>query len=308
MARWKVYDLNVWKTILSSVAPSTKASYERIFWDFVSFFDELEMTFDTVEIATVLSFLQKFVGLSKSRVRSAVAALKMFLRVYKRHDLADHPLLGLFAKGAQNLAPLPKEKPTIWNPEKVLTWLKTHPCPSSFLLCAQEAILLLLLATGWRVDDVWKLNGRVDVSNEAAVFFFKEKRKCKVKGQHTLSQAISRFREDDERVCPVQAMSVYLKLAQKRRKDDSFLFVSSLGLRASKDTLRRWVQHLLSKCGISASAGSTRSAATSSALLRNWPVDQIMASAGWSSENTFRKFYDRHVLPMHVPMNLLSAK
>jgi site-specific recombinase XerD len=232
------------------------------------------------------SFLQKFVGLSTSRVQTAVAALKMFLRVYKRADLADHPLLVLFAKGAQNLAPLPREKPTIWNPETVLDWLRTQPRPKTFIFCASEALILLLLSTGWRVDNVWKLSANVVVSDEHAVFFFHEKRKCKIKGKHTLSRVLPCYREQ-ERVCPVKAVVEYVKIAQRIRKDNTCLFILSLGGRASKDTLRRWVEALLKKCGISATAGSCRSAAMSSALMRNWPVDQIMKSAGWSSESTF---------------------
>ncbi len=307
MARWGIIDFNVWHTILSSVAPSTKSGYERIFFEFVSFFDAAGLSFDTVKIDTVLSFLQKFVGKSSSRVSTAVAALKMFLRVYKRSDLADHPLLAMFAKGAKNLAPLPKEKPPIWNPEKVLQWLLTQPRPKSFILCASEALILILLATGWRVDDVWKLDAKVDLSDEKAVFFFREKRKCPIKGKHTLSRILPSF-QGEKRVCPVQATREYVRLAQKIRKDQSCLFVSSLGVRASKDTLRRWVQDLLTKCGISATAGSCRSAATNSALNRNWPIDQIMKSAGWSSENMFRKYYERSVVLDDEPLNLLAAK
>lgn len=179
--------------------------------------------------------------------------------------------------------------------------------PTSFLSSAQEAILLLLLATGWRVDDAWKLSGRVDVSSEGITVFFQEKRKCKVKGSHTLSRVIPRF-QGSKRVCPVEAVLLFFNLAKKRRKTNKFLSVSSLGMRASKDTLRRWVRDLLLQCGISASAGSCRSAATSSALERNWPIDKIMSSAGWSSENTFRKFYERNVLPTVGSLNLLNAK
>ncbi len=307
MARWGILNLQVWKTVLSSVAPSTKRTYEKVFWDFVSFFDEQELTFDTIEIETVLTFLQRFVGLSDSRVRSAVAALKFFLRIYKRTELADHPLLSLFAKGAQNLAPLPKEKPSIWNPETVLNALKSRPLPTSFLACAKEALILLLLSTGWRVDDVWKLSTKLLITNESLTVFFQEKRKCKVKGSHTVSRAISSFIEC-VRVCPVRAVASYVKVGQKIRKDEKFLFISSLGTRASKDTLRRWVEDVLLSCGITASAGSCRSAASSSAFERKWPMDQILQSAGWSSENTFRKYYDRKVKAVDVPLSLLSSK
>jgi site-specific recombinase XerD len=307
MARWGIFDVNIWHTVLSSVAPSTKRAYERIFFDFVSLVDENGFTFNTVKIELLLSFLQKFVGLSTSRIRSAVAALKFFLRVYNRLDLADHPLLTMFSKGAQNLAPLPKAKPTVWNPETVLNDLKIRPRPSDFLSCAKEALILLLLSTGWRVDDVWKLDRKVDVSSENANFFFREKRKCKVRGRHSLSRLIPRFHEC-QRICPVLAIEKFLVCAQRIRKNESFLFVSSLGLRASKDTLRRWVTDVLSRCGISASAGSCRSAATSSALERNWPVDEIMKSAGWSSESTFRRYYDRQVLSVAPALNLLASK
>jgi integrase len=240
-------------------------------------------------------------------VRTAVAALKMFLRIYKRTDLADHPLLTMFAKGAQNLAPLPKEKISVWNPEQVLERLRNQPRPSAFLSCAREALVLLLLATGWRIDDVWKLGMKAIFSEDRVTVFFQEKRKCKVKKKHTLSRAISSF-PSDKRVCPVEALKTYVEKAKKVRKDHLFLFVSSLGFRASKDTLRRWTRDFLLKCGITASAGSCRSAATSSALERNWPMDQILASAGWSSENTFRRFYERKVLPKDVPLNLLADK
>ncbi len=182
MARWDIFDLNVWNTILSSLAPSTRSNYQNIFFQFVKFFETRSLNFTTLNVKVVLLFLQSFVGKSESRVRTAVAALKFFLKIYNREDLADHPLITLFGKGAQNLAPLPREKATIWNPDSVLDWMKTQPVPSSLILCASEAVLLLLLATGWRVDDVWKLANKWECSGECARFFFRLKRKCRIKG------------------------------------------------------------------------------------------------------------------------------
>ncbi len=149
--------MNVWNTILSSVAPSTKQGYQSVFLQFVHYFEEHGFDFISLNVHVMLGFLQTFVGKSMSQVKTAVAALKFFLRIYHREDLADHPLASLFATGAQNVAPLPKEKTPIWNPETVLNDVKMRPIPFSFLACGKEAVLLLLLATGWRVDDVWKL-------------------------------------------------------------------------------------------------------------------------------------------------------
>jgi hypothetical protein len=220
-------------------------------------------------------------------------------------DLAEHPLIDLFSKGAQNLAPLPREKTEIWNPETVLEWLKTQPLPSSFLQCAREAIVLILLETGWRVDDVWKLSGWVEFSNVAATFFFAERRKCKIKGKFTLSQSVGRF-SSCTRVCPVEATIRFCAKAKKIRKDEKFLFISSTGKRASKDTLKHWVELILLQAGIQASAGSCRSASTSAACERKRSINDILSSAGWSSENTFRRFYDRKVLSAQEPLNLMD--
>jgi integrase len=271
----------------------------------VCFFEQENLDFRSITIDVVLRFLQLFVGLSESRIRTAVAALKFFLKVYKRMDLLETPLIDLFSKGAQNLAPMPQQKMYIWNPITVLNWLETQPLPSSFLQCAREAVILLLLATGWRVDDLWKLALTVCFSPDSATFFFARRRKCKIKGKFTSSQEVKRFAANT-RICPIRAIHLFLEKAVSRRKNHDFLFVSSFGDRVSKDTLRHWVEFVLSAAGIQASAGSCRSASTSAACERQRSIDDIMKSAGWSSENTFRRFYDRKVMPVSTPLNLMS--
>jgi integrase len=301
-----MFDLDVWNTILSSVAPSTKTSYQNVFFQFVKYFESRNLNFSSLNVQTILSFLQTFVGKSESRIKTVVAALKFFLKVYNRTDLVSHPLITMFGKGAQNLAPLPREKISIWNPELVLSRLNDRPLPSSFLSCAKEAILLLLLATGWRVDDVWKLANRFESDESSARFFFRLKRKCRVKKKITLSQSVNRFLSN-VRVCPIAAMLRFLEKAELIRKQPSLsLFVSSTGNPASKDTLRKWTEDLLGQVGVFVSAGSCRSASTSAAFSRNRSIDDIMKSAGWSSESTFRRFYQRDVVSVETPLNLMQ--
>jgi len=45
------------------------------------------------------------------------------------------------------------------------------------------------------------------------------------------------------------------------------------------------------------SAHSTRAAAASRAKQKDVPLDIILAHAGWCSAGTFRKFYDKPVIP-----------
>jgi hypothetical protein len=235
-----------------------------------------------------------------------VAALKFFLKVYKSVDLAVNPLLDLFSKGAQNLAPLPREKNEIWNPEMVLSWIWSQPLPTPFLSCAREVIALLLLATGWHVDDNWKLRNNVQVSQDGAVLWFAERRKCKIKGKFSVSQNVGRF-SSCERICPIQVVLRFCNQATRFRKDENFLFISSTGKCASKDTMRHWIVLILSQAGIKDSAGSCGLATTSLACEHKRSIDAIMSSALWSSENTFRRFYHRSVLPVSAPLNLMGG-
>jgi hypothetical protein len=155
-----MFDVKVWHTVLSLIAPSTKQAYEKIFFDFVQFAEDRELDFDSMLIDAILSFLQRFVGLSQSRIRTAVAALKFFLKIYKRLDLVENPLLDMFAKGAQNLAPIPREKCEIWNPMTVLNWIQTQPVPSLFLPCAREAMFCCY----WQQGGVWTMSGNSRVA------------------------------------------------------------------------------------------------------------------------------------------------
>jgi hypothetical protein len=66
MARWGIQDVAVWHTVLSSLAPTTKKSYEAIFFRFVQFFERENTTFHLITLEVVLRFLQSFVGLSES--------------------------------------------------------------------------------------------------------------------------------------------------------------------------------------------------------------------------------------------------
>ena len=66
---------------------------------------------------------------------------------------------------------------------------------------------------------------------------------------------------------------------------------------ASKDTVKRWIKEFLKQSGIDISsygAHSTRAASSSAARSSpNISLQTIMNAAGWASESTFRKFYDK---------------
>jgi hypothetical protein len=57
------------------------------------------------------------------------------------------------------------------------------------------------------------IDNKVELSENDARFFFREKRKCRIKSSFTLSQVVGRF-SNELRVCPVAAIE---RLLQKAR-------------------------------------------------------------------------------------------
>ena len=309
MARWGLFDKEIWTTINAVHAPKTFYSYSQNFERFQLFLFEIGKTVDTCQPEDVLTFMQDFVKAQRSAslIRTVQASLTHFFKLYKRETIMFSPLVQLFVKGAQKLAPLPVKKTKIWDADVPLRMIAKSAVPTEFLPAGREAMLLLLLATGIRVDCANKLSMVFDDCGTYCSFPYLMARKTGPSGPRN----IKRF-TPNPRICPVAALERFLALALPIRKEaDLFLFISSTGHRAHVDTLRHWTEFLLEKCGIVASAGSCRSASTSSAVERNQPIDLVMRSANWALDNTFFKFYkrevDRSVVLQKVPPTLFEG-
>jgi integrase len=239
-----------------------------------------------------------------STLRSYVVALKFYFLVFECEDVANLRLLDLFSTGAQRLAPLPVRKSFVWDAGIPLRMIRDRPHPTSFLSAAREALFLLLMATGCRVDDALKMGKDFCWERNNFVIAYLVPRKCKVKGQWTRTQRIAPY-SGSGRICPINALLLYSTFAVAVQKaDEPALFVSSTGSKAAKATLAHWIRDLLLEAGIEAPAGSCRSASTSAAYMRDIPIDQIMLSTGWSSLLMFFKHYHRKVNPAFQGSNL----
>jgi site-specific recombinase XerD len=306
MDRWKVYDPAIWNTVQASIAPTTLKRYTGIFSLFETYLSDVVRTVQTAETKDVLSFIQDYVDNRKaeSTIRSVYASILFHFRLMGRHEfLTNNPVIQMFVKGAQRLAPPPLKKTVIWDPEIPLSFISSRTRPTDFRPAGQEALLLLLLSTGIRVDCASKLSKNLYVCRTFCEIEFLLPRKT---GKSD-PQVIRLFLENP-RLCPVRAMEHFLSIARKKRKSsEEFLFISSSGRRAHIDTLRHWVSDLLSESGVEAFAGSCRSAATSAAVSKDVNIDVVLKSAGWARESTFWRFYHRQVLKVNEGYNLVRS-
>jgi site-specific recombinase XerD len=263
-------------------------------------------TVQSVETEDVLTFIQDYVDDRKasSTIRSVYSSLLFHFRLYGREDfLLQNPIIQMFVEGAQRLAPPPAKKCVVWNPEIPLSFIATRKRPQDLRSTGQEALLLLLLATGIRVDCASKLSKSIQRHPNFCQIPYLLPRKT----GHSEPQVISCFVEKP-RLCPVAAIEHFLSISDDVRKsDEKFLFISSKGRRAHIDTLRHWVTELLHDSGIETLAGSCRSASSSAAVARDVDIDTVLKSAGWARESTFRRYYQRQVLKLNEGYNLLCS-
>ncbi len=111
---------------------------------------------------------------------------------------------------------------------------------------------------------------------------------------------------EDERLhtlCPVRALKLYVDHSKVWRKTSQLLVcfgVGRHGLATSKQSISHWVRDAISLAyevqnlpsPLSLRAHSTRGVASSQALFRGVPLEDICVAAGWSSPHTFVKFYN----------------
>ena len=102
----------------------------------------------------------------------------------------------------------------------------------------------------------------------------------------------------DPSICVVEALKAYIARTKTIRGNVTQLFMSYQKpyKAVSKDTISRWLKKVLEEAGIDIEifkGHSTRAASSSAARRDDVPIDQILNTAGWSNDETFKRFYDR---------------
>jgi hypothetical protein len=161
--------------------------------------------------------------------------------------------------------------------------------------------MLMLLVSGQRLDTIYKLRiDHMEVSHSKYVFTVLEPLKQSRKG-YTNPQIVFGAFPADKRICVHHYLTKYLVSTLTARKAEKYLFLTYQKPihRASKNTLSRWVKHILTESGIDIhkfSSHSTRSASSSAAKRGGASVEEVLATAGWSNVGTFATYYNKPII------------
>ena len=245
-------------------------------------------------------------GLSYSSINSARCALSAILEspTSAYPTFGEHPDVKRFMKGIfQSRPPLPRYCKT-WDVNLVLQYIGTMGNSQELSLkdLTLKLVMLIALTTAQRGQSLQLLDTQNMVQEETAYTFMLNSNLKQSKPGKSTSELVIKLNAypHDRNLCVVNACSVYLERTKLLRGSESRLLITHQKphKKASRDTIRRWIQQMMIKAGIDINVykpHSVRSAAASKAKAANASLVEIMQTAGWSSAATFAKFYDREI-------------
>lgn len=206
-------------------------------------------------------------------------------------------------KGVFELRPPLPRYTFIWDANIVLDYLKNfHPIqdmPLSYV--TYKLVMLLALCTAQRVQTLHAINVRnIEISSSLVIIPITKLLKQSNARNHKFTLCIKPYMIDRS-LCPVDTLKEYLKRTHCLRKGETQLFLSfhKPHLPVSKETISRWIKSILEEAGIDVAIfkpHSTRAASCSNLKRNEVPVDDIVRTAGWCSNRTFKTFYDKTII------------
>ncbi len=317
----------VQETIASARAPATRKLYSSKWGVFESWC--LTHAIDPVNypVGPVLEFLQERLtaGAAATTLRVYVAAIAA-QRELDEIPLGRHRLVSAFMRGARRLWPVRPTAVPSWDLSVVLEGLVTAPFEplesASDRILTLKVVLLLALTSLKRVGDLQAFSvsetcmdfalGLVKVTLRPRPGYIPKVLSTSFRSQvvtlHSFHPPPFASSEDERlhMLCPVRALKLYVDRSKVWRKSPQLLICFGAGRRrlaTSKQRISHWVRDDISLAyearelpsPLSLRAHSTRGVASSQALFRGVPLEDICVAAGWSSPHTFVRFYNLDV-------------
>ncbi len=317
----------VQETIASARAPATRKLYSSKWGVFESWCFTRAIDPVNCPVGPVLEFLQERLtaGAAATTLRVYVAAIAA-RRELDEIPLGRHRLVSAFMRGARRLRPVRPTAVPSWDLSVVLEGLVTAPFEplesASDRILTLKVVLLLALTSLKRVGDLQAFSvsetcmdfapGLVKVTLRPRPGYIPKVLSTSFRSQvvtlHSFHPPPFASSEDERlhMLCLVRALKLYVDRSKVWRKSPQLLICFGAGrhgLATSKQRISHWVRDAISLAyearelpsPLSLRAHFTRGVASSQALFRGVPLEDICVAAGWSSPHTFVRFYNLDV-------------
>ncbi len=164
-----------------------------------------------------------------------------------------------------------------------------------------KLVMLIALVSGQRVQTLQKLRtDTMKLRTNSVTFTITQVLKQSRPGSTGYTMKLHAY-PAERRLCVVTYLKHYLQQTKPLRAGEKALFLSFKRPHkaVSRDTISRWLKLVMNQAGLDTevyTAHSTRTASTSAACLAQVPVDEILQTAGWAKEQTFKNFYKKPIL------------
>ena len=304
--------------------PSTRAIYASKWAVFQRWCIEKQVDFRAPSIKDICNFMCFFFN-KKDRRPSTIEGYRTAIA----ETLGNAPLdISNNAEIARLIASFHRNKPKAsrnipsWDLSLVLHQLKQPPFEpleeASLKYATWKAVFLLTLASGKRRSEIhaWTMGSLLCLGDWDQIQLspsptFIAKNQLAREGIQAVSPvvipAVKTSQDDSDKdnlLCPVRALSIYLKHTADLRQDKTLLFISykkghSKDIQSS--TISSWIKNTVkfsySRVGdadmdlLGVRAHDVRAFAASKAFYGGVSTDQILQACHWKSHNTFTSFY-----------------
>ena len=254
-------------------------------------------------IAQVIRFLRMLEdeGLGYGAINTARCALSVILPHIDGQSVGKYFLTHLFMRAVYARNPPKPRYSRFWDVTIVFDYLKSLPSNIHLNLrdLGFKVAILLLLVTGHRGQTIVALSLKnAHVDREEIVFELDKLIKSNRLGDPMSLVSLQRF-PDDKKLCVVAAIKQYIALTADLRTSKQLLvsYIKPHGP-ISRDTLARWTLRSLKQAGVNTSdyaPHSTRGAMASKARMLGISVRNILVHAGWKTQRSFARHYNRRV-------------
>lgn len=297
---WSDFEI---KLLEASWRTSTLKTYKPIWTRWCHWALSKNITVDNPEpqdLARYLCHLYIEENLAPRTIALHKSVVANFSNPLRAKELSSHPTIKRIVKGAFAESPSTR-KVLSWKIEDLLSYLKTYTfSENSLFAVSRHTCILLLLATGRRVHDLTLLsieNGAYEDKDIEIIFWPRFGSKTDSNSYRQSGWLLKKSPEITNRQLDlVFWVKTLIAVSADRRnpRDLQNLFITTRGVakNASRSVIAGWIRTLFKEAGISATAGSFRSAVAS----HNWinshhNIDEILKRGNWRSKNTFFKHY-----------------
>ncbi len=303
------------EVMLSSCRQSTHRQYESAWKHWSSWCGERSLNPISAPLKEVLEFLvfceQK--GLSYRTLGVYRSAIALYHEPVDDISLGKSLHISRLMKGFFNRNPPKPRYSCTWEVEPVLKFLKQMPSwkALSLKMLTLKVVLLLALVSAKRVSSLVHVDLKTLVVSNNFIKFIPSSLLKQSRPNYTLKSVVIEAFEDKQ-LCPVQAISTYLKKTKGIRGSETQLLISHLKPhnKVTSSTVSRWIIQMMKIAGVNTEmfkAHSTRGAATSASHKLGVSMRDIQETAGWKSDSTFSRFYHKPTADSVVARTLLGA-